>query len=177
MRVRSRRAPSLIALSETKCVMGLAFSGGAPKYRKSARRELAKLSARRCGRIAGRTQGWAGSNASPTSRAGVVRGLSGNRLCYCRSLICLAILRGLRGPIVAHRPHPSLHPSRASLWWLASASPRRLVVNPVRAGRQQRQRRCRVPEPELVRATSLGRRAALFRAPVGFTHELHRAGA
>jgi hypothetical protein len=45
-------------------------------------------------------------------------------------------------------------PSRARLWWLASASPRRLVVNPVRAGRQQRQRRCRVPEPELVRAAS-----------------------
>jgi hypothetical protein len=45
-------------------------------------------------------------------------------------------------------------PSRARLWWLASASPRRLVVNPARAGRQQRQRRCRVPEPELVRAAS-----------------------
>ena len=54
-------------------------------------------------------------------------------------------------------PCPPCYPSRALLWWLASASPRRLVVNPVRAGRQQRQRRCRVPEPELVRAASLGR--------------------
>ncbi len=43
-----------------------------------------------------------------------------------------------------------------SQWWLVSASPRRPVVNPVRAGRQQRQRRCRVPEPELVRAASIG---------------------
>ena len=54
-------------------------------------------------------------------------------------------------------PCPPCYPSRALLWWLASASPRRLVVNPVRAGRQQRQRRCRVPEPELVRAASIKR--------------------
>jgi hypothetical protein len=40
-------------------------------------------------------------------------------------------------------------------WWLASVSPRRPVVNPVRAGRQQRQRRCRVPEAKLVRAASI----------------------
>src|SRR5262249_27691824 len=33
-----------------------------------------------------------------------------------------------------------------TVWWPASASSRRPAVNPVRAGRQQRQRRCRVPE-------------------------------
>src|ERR1700730_9672147 len=31
-------------------------------------------------------------------------------------------------------------------WWLAPVSPRRLAVTPVRPGREQRQRRCRVPE-------------------------------
>src|SRR6185437_10307195 len=56
----------------------------------------------------------------------------------CKSLISLA--------------HELLEP-----WWPVSATPRRPVVNPVRAGRQQRQRRCRVPELSLARAASISR--------------------
>ena len=56
-------------------------------------------------------------------------------------------------------------------WWPASVSPRRPVVNPVRAGRQQRQRRCRVPELKLVRA------ASTRPTRIKDLHELHRTGA
>ncbi len=52
-------------------------------------------------------------------------------------------------------------------WWPASASPRRPVVNPVRAGRQQRQRRCRVPEFRLMRAIS----SIWLRLPVAISAE------
>jgi hypothetical protein len=52
-------------------------------------------------------------------------------------------------------------------WWLAPVSPRRPAANPVRPGREQRYRRCRVPEVKLVRAASLAHwkkvaRRALF---------------
>ena len=78
--------------------------------------------------------------------------------CACRRYgrIATRTAGGGAGRLRPTHPYRRAYPSRARLWWLASASPRRLVVNPVRAGRQQRQRRCRVPEPELVRAASLG---------------------
>jgi hypothetical protein len=44
--------------------------------------------------------------------------------------------------------------SSASQWQSVSVPSRRLTVNPVRPGREQRQRRCRVPKSKLVRAAS-----------------------